>query len=637
MNVLYKKILPLIFIITNTLSFAQLTPVVDSILMSDGRKLAADIYIPSGMTSGPVILIQTPYNRILYRFGLPLRIGTNLSSSNYIFVIADWRGFYGSAAAMYTSPTPPTRGQDGASAVEWIYQQTWCNGKIGTWGPSALGKVQFQTAKENPPHLTCICPLVAGPQFDYGEYYPNGCLRTEYVQQLDGLGFGISPFLITQPVHNATWTFVENQNYYPTSINVPCFMIGGWYDHNIEVMLEMFNGIRTVSPIAVRNQHRLLMGPWVHGGHGAAYVGSSVQGQLNYPNAQYWSDSLALMYFDYHLRTLSNGWNSTQYIQYYQLGENTWNTSSTWPVTVASNVNFYFHQNNSLTETIPTNTTDVLNFNYDPTNPSPTIGGPTLRADLDQGPYDQTPTVESRNDILSFTSNAFTQNVVMKGKASVHMKVASDRLDTDFCIRLTDVYPDGRSMLINDGVMRMRFRNGTNIGDTASMVPNQIYDCVINLPNTAITFLAGHKIRVDVSSSNYPRFNRNMNTGGTMYPGGKLDTLVNPLIASNSVYTNNINQSYITLPLVGFTSNINELASNTIFQLFPNPTSNEFYLKTELKNNYQIRIYNTLGEVIITETIKDLQTINISALNKGMYLIELRYNDKVGYKKLIKN
>jgi predicted acyl esterase len=637
MHTLTKKRFILFFIIISNLSFAQvLTPIVDSIPMSDGRKLAADIYIPSGMTSGPVILIQTPYNRILYRFGLPLRIGTNLNSSNYIFVIADWRGFYGSAGAMYTSPTPPTRGVDGASAVEWIYTQPWCNGKIGTWGPSALGKVQFQTAKENPPHLTCICPLVAGSQFDYDEYYPNGCLRTEYVQQLDGLGFGLSPFIVSQPVHNITWTFVENQNYYPASIQVPCFMIGGWYDHNIEVMLELFNGIRTSSPIAVRNQHRLLMGPWVHGGHGAAYVGSATQGQLSYPNAQYWSDSLALMYFDYHLRTISNGWNSTQYVQYYQLGENTWNTSPAWPPTGTTPVNFYFHQSGALNENMPANGTDFLSFNYNPANPSPTIGGTTLRADLDQGPYDQAPLVESRNDILTFTTNTFTQNTVLKGKATIHMKVASDKLDTDFCVRLTDVYPDGRSMLVNDGVMRMRFRNGTNATDTASMIPNTIYDCVINLPNTSITFLAGHKLRVDITSSNYPRFNRNMNTGGAMYPGGKMDTLVNPQTASNKVYTNNVNQSYITLPLIGFTSNISILENNLQFDLYPNPANSFLNINTGLTENYSVTIYTILGQVVFTEQSNDAKKINIQPLPPGVYSLEIKCKDTVAQKKFVK-
>ncbi len=621
-------------ILTSKNSSAILTPIVDSITMSDGKKLAADIYIPAGMSSGPVILIQTPYNRLFYRLiGLPLGIGMDVDSSNYIIVITDWRGFYGSAGAMTASP--PSRGIDGKSTVDWIAAQPWCNNKIGTWGPSALGKVQFQTAKENPASLTCICPLVAGPQFDYDEYYPNGVLRTEFVEQLDGLGFGISPLLLANPVFNPTWTFVENANYYPSSIQVPCFMIGGWYDHNIEVMLPFFNAIRTSSPASVNAQHRLLMGPWAHGGNGTAYVGSAAQGELFYNNASSYNDSLALMFFDYHMRSISNGWNSTPFVQYYQMGENTWNTSSTWPISGTTNTNFYFHQDESLDNTLPSNASDLLTYNYDPNDPSPTYGGPTLRQDLDQGPFDQSDTVESRADILTFTTVPLTQNAVLKGSVTVHMKVASNRLDTDFDIRLTDVYPDGRSMLINDGAFRMRFRDGLTAADTSVMFPGTIYDCVLNLPHTANTFLIGHKIRVDVSSSNYPRFNRNMNTGGNMYPGGSMDSLVSPLIASNTVYTNNLNTSYISMPLIGYVSGIDELSLSKL-QVYPNPANNYVMIEFDEKENVYLTIYNALGEKIIGTTFSESIRINTEKFSKGIYIVEVRSKNKVANKKLVK-
>lgn len=615
-------------------SSAILTPIVDSIPMSDGKKLAADIYIPAGMTSGPVILIQTPYNRLYYRFiGLPLGIGMDVDSSNYIIVITDWRGFYGSAAAMTASP--PTRGVDGKSTVDWIAAQTWSNGKVGTWGPSALGKVQFQTAKENPAALTCICPLVAGPQFDYDEYFPNGVLRTEFVEQLDGLGFGLSPFIVANPVFSPTWTFVESANFYPSSIQVPCFMIGGWYDHNIEVMLPFFNAIRTTSPVAVRNEHRLLMGPWAHGGNGTAYVGSGAQGELFYTNAITWNDSLAIMFFDYHMRNISNGWNSTPFVQYYQMGENTWNTSATWPVTGTTPTNFYFHQDESMDNTLPTNASDLLTYNYDPSDPSPTYGGPTLRQDLDQGPFDQSDTVESRSDVLTFTTATLSQNAILKGVPTVHLKVASNRLDTDFDIRLTDVYPDGRSMLVNDGAFRMRFRDGLYAADTSVMTPGTIYDCVINLPATAITFLAGHKIRVDVSSSNYPRFNRNMNTGGIMYPGGSMDSLISPLVANNTIYTNNLNTSYISLPLVGYISGIDELETNNI-QVYPNPANNFVMIEFDDKEKADLIIYNALGEKIVQTTFSESIKVNTENFAKGIYILEVRSENKVVNKKLVK-
>lgn len=617
-------------------SFAILTPLVDSIPMSDGKKLAADVYIPQGTTQKPVILVQTPYNRLLYRIvGLPLGVDMDLDNSPYIFVIVDWRGFYGSAAAKY--PGAPDNGTDGFHVVEWIAQQSWSNDKIGTWGPSALGKVQFSTAKKNPPHLTCICPLVAGPQYNYDEYFPNGALRTEYVQQLDGLGFGMSTVLMQHPTRDITWTVAENLNFYPDSIRVPCFMIGGWYDHNIEVMLDFFNGIQTRSPANVRDQHRLLMGPWAHGGNGNAKVGTPNQGQLDYPNAENWNDSLALMFFDYYLRGINNGWEQSPVIQYYQMGENTWQSASSWPPAGGTNTNFYFHKNGLLDRSIPANNGDSLTYNYDPNNPSPTVGGTTLRNDLDQGPFDQAPVVEIRNDLLIFTTNTLTQNVVMKGSPVVYLKVSSNRRDTDFGVRLTDVYPDGRSMLVHDGVMRMRFRNGERPADTSLIFPGNIYDCTIELPSTAITFLAGHKIRVDVSSSNYPRFNRNMNTGGVMYPGNSLDSLLNPVVAANTVYANSLNASYISLPLVGFTGVDDAIAEEEV-KIFPNPVNGLLNIQMKENEVRKVTVYNPLGRVVLVKEINGSGVLDFSGFDQGIYLIEIteRSGANICYKKVVK-
>ncbi|MCC7301965.1 MAG: CocE/NonD family hydrolase [Bacteroidia bacterium] len=599
---------------------AQLSPIFDSVPTADNRKLACSIYLPSGWTSGPVIVIQTPYNRLAYQvIGLPLGVGMNLNNSNYAFVIVDWRGFYGSQAAYYLNC--PARGNDGYDVIEWVNTRAWCNGKIGTWGPSALGRVQFMTAKKNPPSLDCMVPLVAGPQYSYLEYFPGGSIRTEYVEQLDGLGFGMSATLLANPVYNILWQVSEMTNFYPDSIRIPTFMIGGWYDHTIDVMIDFFNGIRSNSPANVQNQHRLLMGPWVHGGYGPAQVGSPNQGQLSYPNAAWWNDSLALLFYDYHLRAIPNNWNSTPFIQYYQMGSNVWNSSTTWPPTGMNNINLYFHPGGGLDNISPVSATGDASFLYDPTDPSPTIGGTTLRADLDQGPFDQVPLVESRSDILTFTTAPLGADVILKGKPQVRMKVSSDRLDTDFSVRLTDVYPDGRSMLIHDGIFRMRFRNGYMAADTAVMNPGTIYDILVDLPHTAITFLAGHKIRVDITSSNYPRFNRNMNTGGAMYPGPSLDTLVNPLIASNSIYMNSTDYSYITLPLVDFNGGSAENVIAPLF-IFPNPAS-DYLIVSSCSQKGTVQIMDGTGRIVLEQLCAaagDVR-IDLTGLPAGIYSV----------------
>ena len=617
---------------------AILTPLVDSIPMADGRKLAADIYIPSGMSNGPVILIQTPYNRQISRIaGLPMGIGQNLNAANYIFVITDWRGFYGSAKAAYIGS--PDKTADGYATVEWIASQTWSNGKVGTWGPSALGKVQFQTAKRNPPHLVCICPSVAAPQFEFNEYYPNGALRTEYVEQLDQLGFGLTTFLMGHPYKDNAWNFVEDANDYADSIKVPCFMIGGWYDHNTQLMMDHFEQLRLKSFFTVRSKHKLLMGPWVHGGHGAARVGTSLQGELNYPNAQDKNDSMSLQFFDFYMRGISNNWESNFPYIYYQMGQNEWKQSTSWPPAGIVPVRFYLTGNGILRNTPPGSAKDTISYLYDPANPSPTIGGPTLRNDLSQGPFDQK-NVESRNDQVSFTTAAFGQDVVLKGNVTLHLKVSSDRLDTDFDVRMTDVYPDGRSMLVNDAVMRMRFRDGFTQAETAMMVPGKVYDCKITLPATCITFLSGHKIRLVISSSNYPRFNRNMNNGGDMYPGNSTDSLNNPLTAFNTIHLDTLNTSYADLPLMDYAASASELISaHSPFSVYPNPAGTTLNLNIHSSANpvKELLILNQTGQVIMRMNALEADSkLDISALNSGLYLIRISTDEGVFSQRFIK-
>ncbi len=609
---------------------------IDSVLTTDNRYLKVDVYRPASCTGQcPTILIQTPYNKNGFKLaGLPLGVKYNINSSNYIFVIMDWRGRFSNTAAAYAGN--PSMGKDGKDVVQWIAAQSWSDGKVGTWGPSALGKVQFATAKENPANLTCICPLVAAPQYEYQEYFPGGCLKTEYLEQLDGLGFGMSPFMLQNPTRNLVWQFTENSTYRPDSIFVPALMIGGWYDHAIDPMLRFFNGMRNLSPAAVKDKHRLQMGPWAHGGNGTAYVGSSQQGQLSYPNAAGDNDTLALKFFDFYLRNINNGYNTTPYVTYYQLGDNTWNSSTSWPISGMSNVNYYMHADNSLKTSAPTLTGSALSFSYNPNNPSPTIGGATLRQDLVQGPFRQDTAVENRNDILVFTTDVLTQDVRMKGKAKVTLKISSNRKDTDFAIRLCDVYPDGKSMLVQTGVMRMRFRNGFAPADTANMIPGTIYTATVDIPATCITFKAGHKIRVNVSSSNYPQYNRNMNTGGAMYPGPSTDTLVNPVVASNTVHLNNVDFSFISLPL-DLSVGVNEIVKNEIeFSVYPNPSSNEVFVYTPNNESGWIELFDLNGKFILSEEVTQTSTkLSLKNIDAGIYLLRYKSESGVGVKKVI--
>jgi len=597
-----------------------LSPEVDSIPMRDGKSLAADIYLPDTSNAYPVILVQTPYNRLLSRLGLPLGIGLDLDSSNYAFVTVDWRGFFGSLSAFTLSPN---RGEDGYDVVEWINSQPWCNGQIGTWGPSALGNVQYQTARENPPALDCIVPVVADPQFAYDKYYVGGSAREEYINQLDNLGFGIGNLVYANPIFNIFWQFSDTSSYYPDEIAVPTMVIGGWYDHNVEACLEWFGDLQTQSPANVRDDHRLLMGPWAHGGFGTATVGTADQGQLSYPAAAGWSDSLALRFFDFHLRGVANGVDSEDAVRTFLMGSDRWESAPTW-MEGSQTTRYFLNEQGSLSLDEPTANNGSDAIIYDPRNPSPTVGGPTLTDSLGQGPFDQAPLVESRPDILTYTTPSLSDDLDISGHVKVVLYVSSDQPDTDFTVRITDVYPDGRSMLVSTGVQRMRFRNTfSQYFDT--IIPGNIYPIEIELPATSITFLAGHSIRLNVASSNFPQYSLNLNNGDSLYVAG--DTLV----ATNEVYRTVSEASFMELPTVIEVGVAESLVQDSGLQLFPQPGNNRvtLYSTRFLEGKVNLKILDLQGrtrwsqEGVQGYALQAGLALDVSDLESGIYLVEI--------------
>lgn len=584
--------------------------------------LAADYYIPPGCTSCPVILIQTPYNKNSFHAWLPLGIGNNLANSDYAFVVVDWRGFYGSASAATANPN---RGEDGYDCVEWISQQSWCDGNIGTWGPSALGKIQYETAREQHPNHKCAVPLVADPVMRYEDYFPGGVYRTEYVQQLDALGYGMSTFLLANTVKNISWNFVENQTTYPASINIPFFMIGGWFDHNVDGMLEYFNLLKTQSPVAVRDKHKLLMGPWCHGGSGAAYVGSLNQGEWQYPNAAGLNDSLAMEFFDYYLRgDVTNDW--TVFDNYDSYEFETGSGSADFDLRDSTMIapSFYYLNPFGILSGMPFSTIGDTTIVYDPRDPSPTIGGPTLLQSLDQGPYDQSLLVESRYDIAKFsTSPTICPTYHIYGKPKVHLFVSSDQNDTDFAARLTiSPYNDPqKSIMIADGIKRLRFRDGYSANDTSVAIPGQVYELIIELPHVSHRY-GGEVINLDITSSNYPRFDINLNNGDAMYTVG--DTLV----ANNTIYYNSTYPSYLELPVSFIGGDIDDFFSSNTFLVFPNPTNNNINFNLPFMDQWNFSIIDITGKTVFNSEKQGNQfSIDIEKLSAGLYLIHAQNSD----------
>jgi uncharacterized protein len=511
-----------------------------AIPVRDGQTLAADLYLEDSTAARPVILVQTPYNKNPYR----VMLGTDMAASfpwrprDYHYLIVDWRGFYGSSAAERPGYD---RGLDGYDVVEWAAAQPWCNGRVGTWGGSALGVIQFQTARRQPPHLVCSVPMIKDYQTKYSDYYCGGVFRTEHVQSLERLGFVTVDAVQKHPTEDAFWKLAARNSDYPGEIAVPLLMVTGWFDHFPGDVIRAYGDLRARSDAQVSGVHRLIIGPWTHEG-----VDQETQGDLAFPNAVGKVHDEALRFFDFYLLGATNGWLSTPLVQYYLLGDERWLSASFWPMTVATRQHTWFlHEGGVLSEDDPPGpgSTDATIIPYDPRDPSPSVGGARFNPfdhSIVPGPLDIR-TVERRPDAAVFSSDTVPSQtkLIVLGPGSVTLLVSSDRTDTDIAVRLCDVFPDGRSIILADGIRRLRFRNGV---DREELLPaGSIDTVVIPIQDLAWRVLPGHALRLVVTSSNWPRFDRNLNNGGPMYAAG--DTLV----AHNAIYHGDQWRSTLTL------------------------------------------------------------------------------------------
>ncbi|MDT8323318.1 MAG: CocE/NonD family hydrolase [Bacteroidota bacterium] len=532
-------LLVLLLVLVPAFAAAQLPFVETAISMRDGRTLQADIYHNGGVTAKPVILVQTPYNKALYRIRLALSQNRTfpLDTMRYHYVFVDWRGFYASSAAAVPGYD---RGLDGYDLVEWIAAQDWSNGKVGTYGGSALGIIQFQTARHHPPHLICAVPMIIDYRSEYSDYYYGGVLRREHVETLENLGFVTVDIITSRPVENAVWDFIKQENDYPGDIAVPLLMVSGWFDHYPSDILRAFADLRKRSDAGVRDMHKLIMGPWLHDG-----VDREQQGELVYPGSESVARDAALQFFDYHLHGAKNGWPLQPVLRYYQMGENRWEQTTHWDDAASAQQTWYLHADGSLSPQAAAADEAERHFTYDPTDPSPSHGGARFNPfdpSVDPGPRDIRALVEERDDVLLYTSSPLARDIRVRGAMSVDLHVRSDRRDTDFSVRLCDVYPDGRSVILTDGILRARFREGT---DREVLLQEQTVAALrISLQDIAHTFLEGHRIRLVIGSADYPRFDINLNNGGEMYVAG--DTLT----ARNSILHAAGNPSRLTLRTV---------------------------------------------------------------------------------------
>lgn len=469
--------------------------------------LAADIYLPAASGSWPVILIQTPYNKNLYAlpFTLDLSGDPLLESPDYAFVVADWRGYFGSAGAAYSGA--PTRGEDGYDTVEWVAAQSWCDGNVGTWGASALGNVQMRTAAEQPPHLKGCVPIV----YHYREWYDQNYVGGVYARDRNDFVysyFGTATLVQAHPYKDVFWNIAEGLGA-PADINVPMLHISGWYDHESTQTIREMRDVRSLGGVGAQGKQRLLIGPWSHGG-----VGDATQNERAYPVAEYESSRVALEFFDFYLRGIANDYESRADVTYYRINADTWEESPDWPPSGTVDTSYFLRIDGSLATLPSTTPGESQGYVSDPTNPVPSLCGPLID-DPEQGPCDQS-SLESRGDVLTFSTGPLSQPLTVEGSVKARLWISCDAVDTDLVVRLCDVLPapDGRSMMLVNGIRRASLRNSYTTRELLQV--GQSYEVEVTLPPVSITFPAGHEMRILVSPSHDDLFDVNNQDGSDL-------------------------------------------------------------------------------------------------------------------------
>lgn len=503
--------------------------------MRDGVRLATDLYIPDGPKDAkyPVILIRSPYERV---------IDDGIKKLGFVLVYQGTRGRFGSEGrdiVFHDDAWGET--QDGYDTVEWIAKQPWCSGKIGTFGASAPGITQYMMAGSNPPSLTCMSPIFAACSLYHYMYFMGGAFRKEMVEPWlrdNKFDEQTMEYIRAHPSYDDYWRCYDLSTRF-SSINFPILHIAGWYDIFAQSNIDAFVGIQNHGGPNAKGKQKLIITPYSH-------AATPKVGELEFPNADKYSPIMvSLNWLRYMLQGVESDAAHLKPVTYYVMGAigekdapgNEWRSADAWPIP-AKTVRMYLHSNGLLTKNKPMEADASNTYTYDPANPVPTVDGQNLVEPA--GPYDQRK-VENRSDVLIFTTDTLEEPLEVTGRIKVKLWASSSAKDTDFTAKLTDVYPDGRSMLICDGIIRARYRK--SFEKPVLMTPGTPYEFEIDLWSTSIIFNKGHRIRLAISSSNSPRFDTNPNTGGPIFGETRLQK------AENTIYFDADHASALLLPI----------------------------------------------------------------------------------------
>jgi len=515
-------------------------PYTERAAMSDGSRLATMIFLPDGDGPWPTVLVRTPYGRFAYH-GLV----AGAVQAGYAAAVQDHRGRFdseGENVAFIGCGWGEHR--DGYETVEWVAGQPWCNGKVATLGGSAMGITQYLLAPTAPPHLVCQVIAVATPDLSAQADYPGGMFRKEQVEEwLRNCGFDETNLeLLRGHYVRDEWTdlFDALRPDRVAQVRVPGLHIGGWFDTFQQGPLDGYRSRQHGGGEGARGTQRLILGPWTHG------VGGRVAGEVEWPEnaaVDVWRETLRFL--DYWMKGQDDGLGDEPPVRYYLMGAvgeedapgREWIAAEDWPPP-AEPMPLYLRAGGELLPETATSREGHETLRHDPFYPVPSHGGFNLN--IPSGPMDQH-VLEQRKDVLVWTSPPLDAPLEVAGPVRARLWVSSNCLDTDFVVKLCDVYPDGRSMLVTYGGLRMRFRNGRDREELLEV--DEVYEVEVDLWSTAHVFAAGHRVRVDVQSSDYPHFDINPGSGEALHQ----HTFV--LAALNRVYMGPDRPSRIVLPV----------------------------------------------------------------------------------------
>jgi putative CocE/NonD family hydrolase len=565
-----------------------------AVKMRDGTNLYADIYRPDDQGKHPAILARLPYNKdespnILSGYMNPKRFVRN----GYAVVMQDIRGTGVSEGEFYARRA---EADDGYDTVEWVAARPWCDGNVGMYGLSHLGFTQWAAARTRPPHLKTICP--AGTQHG-ARPYKNGAFRlnqmltwyliltagalrrsklppeelkplwetllymmdsTEeqcrFLPLKDVPAAQIAKKADMIPFYADYLTYIDEASYWrqlhtPTPLEevvIPAFHICGWYDDLASDVVASYVEMkkRGGSQLARKNQ-KLIMGPWIH-----STEQLSVSGELDFGAVSTGTSidvtGMHMRWFDHWLKGIDNGIMEEPRVRIFVMGDNVWRDEEDWPLPNTRYTRYYFHSNGRAnsrngdgllsTQSPGEEQTDI--YLYDPRNPAPTKGGKTGHTWI-QGAFDQQE-IEERADVLVYTSATLETDVEVTGPIELILWASSSAVDTDFTGKLVDVWPDGKVYNLVDGIIRARYRESEYVAKLIK--PGKVYQYSIDLGATSNVFKAGHKIRVQLSSSSFPKWDRSLNTG---HPIGQDDEIK---VAVQTIYHDKKHPSHVLLPVI---------------------------------------------------------------------------------------